>query len=97
MYDISRKERLNSWTRGTVIAVLIVGYGWLVGYPQGTATGLFVAGVVVQLLVILVRKLLPANVRPQAQDIFELLADGVTVLVFALGVFGAIARISVNA
>ena len=74
MDDTPRKQRLNSWTRGTVIAVLIVGYGWFVGQPQGSSGRMFIAGVVVQLLVILVRKLLPANLRPQAQDIFELLA-----------------------
>ena len=94
MDDTTRKERLNSWTRGTVIAAMIVGYGWFIGLPQGPSGRMFIAGAVVQLLVIVARKLLPANLRPQAQDTFELLADGVTVLVFALGVFGAIANIS---
>jgi hypothetical protein len=36
----------------------------------------------------------PAEVLPQAQDLFEMIADGVTVLMFALGVFGGIARLA---
>lgn len=94
MDDSEKKERLSSWMRGLIIGALIVGYGWFVGHPQGSFARLLVVGAAVQLLVIVVRKLVPAEQRPQAQQVFELVADGVTVFVFALGVFGGIAGLS---
>ena len=84
------QERLASWLRGIFIAVLIVAYGWFVGHPEGSFAKMFVAGAAVQILVIIARKLLPARWGAQAQYVFELLADGVTVLVFALGVISGI-------
>ncbi len=90
MDDSPHQERLGSWTRGVFIAALIVAYGWFIGHPQGSFAQMFVAGAAIQILVILVRRLLPTQWRAQAQYIFELVADGVTVLVFALGVIGGI-------
>ena len=87
-------ERLASWWRGIFIAALIVAYGWFVGHPEGSFAKMFVAGAAIQILLILVRKLLPALWSAQAQYVFELLADGVTVLVFALGVIGGITAAS---
>jgi len=86
-------RRLNSWVRGGVIAALVVGYGWIRGAPQPSFALMLVVGALLQFLVILVRRFLPADQRAGAQDVFELLADGVTVLCFALGVYGAIANI----
>jgi hypothetical protein len=94
--DSPRPERLGSWFRGVVIAVMIVAYGWLVGSPQGSFAQMLVAGAGLQLLVIVVRKMLPPGAQPQAQYVFEFVADGVTVLLFALGVFGSIARASID-
>jgi hypothetical protein len=84
------QERVASWMRGMFIAALIVAYGWFIGHPQGSFANMFVAGAAVQILVIVVRKLVPASGRAQAQNVFELVADGVTVLTFALGVIGGI-------
>jgi hypothetical protein len=92
MEESPHQERLGSWTRGIFIAALIVAYGWFIGHPQGSFAQMFVVGAAIQILVIVVRKLVPSEHRARAQYVFEMVADGVTVLVFALGVFGGIAR-----
>jgi hypothetical protein len=92
MMDSSRDERLASWLRGIFIAALIVAYGWFVGSPQGSFAQVFVVSAALQILVIVIRKLVPGGQQSHAQYIFEVVADGATVLVFALGVFGGIAR-----
>ena len=92
MDESPHQERLGSWTRGIFIAALIVAYGWFIGHPQGSFAEMFVVGAAIQILVIVVRKLVPSEHHAQAQYVFELVADGVTVLVFALGVMGGIAR-----
>jgi len=92
MDDSPRDLRVASWVRGIFIGVLIVLYGWFVKAPEGSLTQTFVIGAGVQLLIILVRRFVPADSAPQAQYIFEMIADAVTVLLFALGVFGGIAR-----
>jgi hypothetical protein len=40
------------------------------------------------------RRMVPAEELPRALYIFEMIADGVTVLMFALGVFGAIGALA---
>lgn len=89
-----RELRIASWMRGLIIGALIGAYGWFVKVPEGSMTQMFLIGAVVQLLIIVVRKVVPPDYAPQAQDLFELLADGATVLVFAMGVFGGLARVS---
>jgi hypothetical protein len=79
--------------RGVVIAALMVIYGWIRGAPQPSFTLMLLVGALLQFLVILIRRFLPADQLARAQDVFELVADGVTVLCFALGVYGGIARI----
>jgi len=92
MHESPADRRLNSWVRGGVIAALMVAYGWIRGAPQPSFALMLLVGALLQFLVILVRRFLPAEQQARAQDVFELLADGVTVLCFALGVYGAIAR-----
>lgn len=94
MDEPAQQERLASWMRGVFIAALIVAYGWFIGHPQGSFATMFVAGAAIQILVIIVRRLVPAQHHAQTQYIFELVADGVTVLVFALGVIGGITSAS---
>ena len=93
MWQPPSERRINDLTRGVAIAVLIVAYGWIVGLPESSFTQMLVVGIVLQVLVILVRKLVPVDRHAAAQYVFELLADGATVLCFALGVFGGIARV----
>lgn len=90
MEESPRELRIASWTRGIFIGVSIALYGWLLEVPGGSFRQMLVAGAAVQLLVIVLRKWVPRDAQPQAQYIFEMIADGVTVLMFALGVFGGI-------
>lgn len=78
--------------RGIIIATLIILYCCFIGQPLNSFARMFVAGAAIQILIIVVRKLVPAQHLGQAQYVFEVVADGVTVLVFALGVVGEITR-----
>jgi len=86
------KQRISTGGRGVIIAVLIGIYGWISrdGEASSTVSLLIAAGV--QIVVLAVRHLVPADRQPEAMSVIELIADGVTVLLFALGVFGGIAR-----
>lgn len=93
--DYSPRElRLSSTTRGAAIAGLMLVYAWISKEPgiSWKATFLIAAGL--QLAVIVIRRIVPARAVPLAIYTFEFIADGVTVLMFALGVFGSIASVS---
>jgi hypothetical protein len=92
MEDSPRDLRIASWTRGIFIGVLIVVYEWILKVPGGSFRQMFVIGAGVQLVIIVLRRFVPPDAQPQAQYIFEMIADGVTVLAFALGVFGGVLR-----
>jgi multisubunit Na+/H+ antiporter MnhB subunit len=92
MEDSPRELRIASWTRGIFIGVLIAFYGWILKVPDGSFKQMFIVGAGVQLLIIVLRRFVPRDAQPEAQYIFEMVADGVTVLTFALGVFGGIVR-----
>ena len=63
----------------------------MTGEQRFSSVGLLIAAGV-QIMVIALRRFVPADRLPQAMYVFEYIADGVTVLLFALGVFGGIAR-----
>ena len=84
----SRDVRLSSTLRGFFIAALIVAYGWLMRQPGASMTVGVLVAAALQLGVIAIRRLVRADHQAEALYIFELVADGVTVLLFALGVFG---------
>jgi hypothetical protein len=86
----ARDARIASWMRGVFIAALVVAYGWVLKLPQASLTASFLVGAILQAAIVLIRRLVPAESLPEAQDIFEMIADGATVLMFALGVFGGI-------
>jgi hypothetical protein len=89
--------RLSSRVRGVLITALIAGYGWLFSQPQGSyAEGLLIAALL-QVAVILLRRWVPPDAQPVALYVFEMIADGITVLLFALGVFGSINRMAAAA
>jgi hypothetical protein len=90
----ARDLRVASWVRGLFIAALVLAYGWFVRDAQASMTGSFLVGLVLQVAIVVARRFVPAEVLPQAQYLFEMIADGVTVLMFALGVFGGIARLA---
>ena len=88
----AHERRFSSGGRGVVIAVMIAFYGWFMHVPAGSVSVSLLAAAGLQLLVIALRRFVPADRLPQAMYIFEMIADGVTVLLFALGVLGGIAR-----
>jgi hypothetical protein len=87
--ETPRQMRLSSRVRGVVITALIAGYGWLFNLPQASLAELLLVSAALQAVVILLRRWVPAANFPQAMFIFEMIVDGVTVLLFALGVFGS--------
>jgi hypothetical protein len=59
--------------------------------PEASYTSTFLIAIALQLGLIVLKRFVPADQLPRIQYLFEMLADGVTVLLFALGVFGGIA------
>jgi hypothetical protein len=92
-----REMRIDSRVRGVVITALIAGYGLLFRQPHGSFAEVLLIGAALQVLVILLRRWVPEEGQPAALYTFELIADGITVLMFALGVFGSINRIAADA
>jgi hypothetical protein len=88
--ETPRQMRVSSRVRGVIITALIAGYGWLFNLPQTSLAELLLVSAVLQVVVILLRRWVPADNFPQAMFIFELIVDGVTVLLFALGVFSSL-------
>lgn len=91
---MTREQRFSSAGRGAFIAALIATYGLFMHAPAGSLTVSLLIGAGVQLAVIALRRFVPADRLPQAMYVFEYVADGITVLLFALGVLGGIARIT---
>lgn len=87
-----RELRISSTVRGVVIGGFMACYAWLRRDPGATLTASLLIAAGLQLAVILLRRFVPPYLLPQALHLFELLVDAATVLLFALGVFGAILR-----
>ena len=84
--------RIASRVRGVIIGALIASYAWLMHQPQSSfAAGLIIAAVL-QLGTIIVGRIVPLDRQPQVLYICELIADGATVFLFALGIYGGIVR-----
>ena len=98
--------RLADAARGIVITVIAAVIGYFVLAPSGRAVSRFtmsmlVVGGCLQAAIVFARPLLArferahgleGQVSPMAIHVSTLLADGLTVLLFALAVFGGIAR-----
>jgi hypothetical protein len=93
----SREARMSSTVRGTVIAILISGYAWIFKQPAASMTVALLMAAGLQIVVLLIRRFVAAEEQPLALYIFEMVADGVTVLLFALGVFGKISGMAAAA
>ena len=94
MNDSPRDLRLSSTIRGLAIGALLVAYAWFMDAPDVSLKATFIVAAALQLAVIVIRRVVPAEEVPRALYIFEMIADGVTVLMFALGVFGAVGAIA---
>lgn len=79
--------------RGVFFALLTTAFAILLPYPQASFKVSFAIGAVLQLAILLMRKFAPAESLPRVQYLLEMLADGATVLLFALGVLGTIANL----
>jgi uncharacterized membrane protein (DUF441 family) len=90
--ETARKLRVDSRVRGVVITALITGYGFLFHQRQGSFVEALLVGALLQVAVLLVRRWVPPEGRAVALYTFETIADGITVLLFAMGVLGGIVR-----
>jgi hypothetical protein len=94
MDDSARDLRLSSTMRWVFITGLILVYTWFLKDPGVSLKVTFLIAAGFQFAVIVIRRFVPADELPRAMYIFELIADGVTVLMFAIGVFGALGSIA---
>ena len=94
MSPTPREMRIDSRVRGVVITAMVAAYGWLFRQSQGSFTEALLIGAALQAIVILLRRWVPPEGQPAAMYAFEMVADGITVLMFALGVFASINRVA---
>lgn len=86
--------RVGAKMRSTFIAVLVAIFAWRSSQPASSLAVTFLLAAGLQLVAVLLRKFVPPEQYPRAIYLFELLADGLSVLLFALGVFGGILGIA---
>lgn len=92
MNQTPRQLRLSSTVRGIFMTVILLVYGFMVQKPgHGFIEGLLIAAAL-QGGVLLLRRFAPDALVPQATYVLEMIADGVTILLFMLGIFDSIAR-----
>ena len=84
-------RRLGSGVRSCLIAGFLAAYGFFLQQPDATFEISFLVSAVLQGAVIALRRWIPAELQADAMQVFELLADAASVMLFALGVFGGIA------
>ncbi len=89
-----RELRLSSTVRGLIIGGLVGAYAFLLHRPGASFAVALLIAAGLQLAVMLLRKFVPPYLMPQALHVFEVLVDGATVLLFALGVFGGALEIA---
>jgi hypothetical protein len=92
MIETPRQMRLSSTVRGVIIGVMIAGYALVVRQPAASLAASLLLAVALQIAVLVLRKLVPADNHPTAMFVFELIADGLTILLFALGVYSGVFR-----
>lgn len=85
-------SRLSSKVRGFIIAALVAVYGFVVREPAASLTLSLLLAAAFQIAILALRRWLPADRHPQAQDVAELVFDAATVFLFALGVYGGVLR-----
>jgi hypothetical protein len=85
--------RRSSLYRGLLISLCIGGYAWVFHQPGASFPEMFLVGVALQVLALVLRRFVPPDRLPHAMYVLDLLIDGATVFVFALGVYGGILQI----
>lgn len=98
-----RQQRFYGAVRTTLIGYGVAAFSYLLSRPSapgeaadaGSASSLFLYGILLQLAVLIARVLVKKHASNEAAGaqmlaVIELLGDGVTVLLFAVGTFGGI-------
>jgi hypothetical protein len=80
--------RSSSMVRGVAIGALMATYAWATHQSTGSYKSGLIVAIALQLAVLAVRRFVPTEQIGRAIYICEMLADGATVLLFALGVYG---------
>jgi len=92
MDESPRDPRFTSTVRGIAIGALIATYAGLTHQTQVSFSAGLIIAAALQLSILLVRRFVAPDVIPRAIYVCEMLADGATVLLFALAVLGSIIR-----
>jgi hypothetical protein len=94
MNEIPRAARIDPWMRGVAIGVIALVYAYVTRQPGASLAVSLLIAACLQAAVLLLRRIVPADLLPQVMALFELLADAATVLLFALGVYGGMMRLA---
>ncbi len=86
----SRDPRRGTAYRSFFIAVIIAAYGWFMHQPGASLKQTFLVAIALQVGLVFLKRFVPADRLPQALYAYETIIDGVTVLLFSLGVMGGI-------
>lgn len=78
------------------MAVGIAAYARYAVGPEPSLTALFLVGAGLQLAVICARRFVPPDRLALTMYYLEMIADGATILLYALGVFGGIQQMAVE-
>ena len=90
----ARPPRINDGARSLIIGVMIAAYAYVMNQPGASLTSTLLVAAGLQLIVIVIRRVVSVEAQPLVMYVFELLVDGATVLLFALGVFGGLIRVA---
>ena len=88
--DGLREPRINSYVRGAAIGFIALAYGLMTRQSDASFTWSLLIAAGLQVAVLLLRRFVPPDQLPQVMNLLEMVADGATVLLFALGVYGGI-------
>jgi hypothetical protein len=94
MNELPRAARIDPWMRGVAIGVIALVYAYVARQPGASLAASLLIAAGLQAAVLLLRRIVPADLLPQVMALFELLADAATVLLFALGVYGGMMRLA---
>ena len=87
--DFPRSLRFTATVRGLLIGTLFAAYFFLGLLPEGHFRASLIIAAVAQFITLIVARTAPAGRVHLSLFVIELLADGATVLLFALAIVGA--------
>lgn len=90
MIETPKQMRLSSTVRGVLIGLLFAGYALIVGQPGASFAASLLIAIALQIAVLVSRRFVAADNQPTVMFVCELVADGLTIFLFALGVYGGL-------